>query len=303
MNKRLLWVLAFALAVSGVASFVLYRLISSKIAIAAKPVDATVLVAARDLVMGTLVRSADVRELNWSGPAPSRAILNRKDVEERGVIATIYSGEPILEDRLAPKGAGAGMAATIPAGKRAMAVRVNDVVGLAGFVTPGMRVDVVVIGHTPGSNNLGSLSKTILQNIEVISAGQQIQKDAEGKPVQVQVVNLLVTPDQAEMLSLASNDARIQLVLRNPLDKDEVKTKGTALARLFADQAPERPAWRPKKAAPPPPPTPVQVKVTSDTQKVSVPILVEIIHGSKRAESKFKNEDKPKSDTDPVEKN
>ncbi|HUQ95949.1 MAG TPA: Flp pilus assembly protein CpaB, partial [Bryobacteraceae bacterium] len=148
MNKRFAWVFVFALTVSGVASLLVYKLIVTRIA-SAKPASATLLVATHDLPVGTLIRSADLREAEWSGQLPARAVVNRKDIEERGVVASIYNGEPILEDRLAPKGAGAGMAATIPNGKRAVAVRVNEVVGLAGFVTPGMSVDVVAMGNSP----------------------------------------------------------------------------------------------------------------------------------------------------------
>ena len=117
----------------------------------------------------------------------------------RGVITPIFAKEPIIESRLAPKGAGGGLAAMIPPGMRAVPVRVNEVVGVAGFVVPGMRVDVLISGNRPnGDATLGTLTKTLLQNIEVLSAGTDFKKDAEGKPVQVQVVNLLVTPEQAE---------------------------------------------------------------------------------------------------------
>src|SRR5215469_7622948 len=120
---------------------------------------------------------------------------------------------------------------------RACAVRVDEVVGVAGFVTPGMRVDVLVSGVPPGQqgNNQQTETHTILQNIEVLSAGTDIQKDQEGKPQQVQVVNLLVNPEQAEVLSLASNgQTRIQLVLRNPLDTKVAEVPGTAVGNLFA---------------------------------------------------------------------
>ena len=155
-------------------------------------------------------------------------------------MAGIYEGEPILESRLAVKGAGAGLAATIPPGMRAVAVRVNDVVGVAGFVVPGQRVDVLVLGTPPGGSantGTGTITKTILQNIQVLSAGQNMQKDTEGKPATVQVVNLLVTPQQAETLSLVSNDMRIQLVLRNPLDNKEVASSGTAASSVFTGTA------------------------------------------------------------------
>ena len=123
------------------------------------------------------------------------------------------------------------MAATIPPGMRACAVRVNDIVGVAGFVVPGMRVDVIISGIEPGGAAPQCPKvKTILQNIQVLSAGANIQKDNEGKPIQVPVVNLLVTPEQAEVLSLASNETRIQLVLRNPLDNETAKTPGAGMS-------------------------------------------------------------------------
>src|SRR5574341_1532016 len=138
---------------------------------------------------------------------------------------------------------------------RAVAVRVNEVIGVAGFVVPGLRVDVLVLGQPPGGGGAtGTITKTILQNIEVLSAGQNIEKDAQGKPVTVQVVNLLVTPEQAETLSLISNDMRIQLVLRNPLDTKEVQTPGTAAANVFTGTRfkPLKPAGEePRRSGPP----------------------------------------------------
>ena len=296
MNKRLLSVLGFALVISALASVVLYRLISSRLADNTKPATIQVAVASRDLEVGTLIKDGDLKIVDWSGPQPKGAILKPDDTVGRGVVATIYEGEPILDSRLAPRGAGAGLAATIPRGMRAVAVRVNDVVGVAGFVVPGMRVDILIAGNPPGAQgNLGTQTKTLLQNIEVLSAGQNIQKDSEGKPVSVQVVNLLVTPEQAEILSLASNETRIQLILRNPLDTDTVKTPGTAIANLFsgAKSLPE-----PAKEAPPKPrvqkvvssPKPVQVQIP-EASKVVIPLTVEVITGTSRAETKFQPEE------------
>jgi len=142
---------------------------------------------------------------------------------------------------------------------RACAVKVDEVVGVAGFVTPGMRVDVLITGDAPGATNTveGPQVRTLLQNIEVLSAGTDIQKDTEGKPQQVHVVNLLVTPEQAEVLSLASNQTHIQLVLRNPLDTDTGKMPGTAMSSLFGEpnRAPVKAkavgfAGKPRKPAP-----------------------------------------------------
>lgn len=286
MNKRLISVLLFAFVISLGASLLLYRLLVSRItATSAKPPTTQVVVAARNLEVGTLIKDMDVKVVDWAGSVPPQTILKKEDALGRGAIANIYEGEPVLAIRLAPKGAGAGMAATIPVGMRAVAVRVNDIVGVAGFVVPGMRVDVLIAGNAPGaSNSTGTQTKTLLQNIEVLSAGQNIQKDAEGKPVQVQVVNLLVTPEQAETLSLASNETRIQLILRNPLDTEMTKTPGTALAKLFGGPGPaEAPPKARPKAVPvaPAPPTPAV------REKPAALVVVEVITGTKRAETKF----------------
>jgi pilus assembly protein CpaB len=293
MNQRLLAVLLFALLISGGATFVLYRMISSRVAAQTSPPSNRLFVAARDLGLGTLVKDLDVREVDWPGVMPPQAITSKDEILERGVISPIYIGEPILQSRLAPKGAGAGLAAIIPPGKRAVAVRVNDVTSVAGFVTPGMRVDVLILGTPPGnSQTLGTQTKTLLQNMEVLSAGQQLERDREGKPVSVPVVNMLVTPEQAEILSLASQDARIQLVLRNPLDTQEAKPPGTALARLWSGQPPP-PAVRQtrtvavKRDPPPAPPPPVAAPV----EKPITAIVVQVLHGAEKKEAKFVRKD------------
>jgi pilus assembly protein CpaB len=188
----------------------------------------------------------------------------------RGVVSDLYQGEPILENRLAPKGSGGGLAATIKQGMRACAVKVDEVVGVAGFVTPGMRVDVVISGDPPGPPNpsKGTEVKTLLQNIEVLSAGTDIQKDAEGKPQQVHVVNLLVTPEQAEVLSLASNHTQIQLVLRNPLDTQVAEVPGSAMSHLFAPAI-----------------SPVSFKFPH--RRPLQTVSIEIINGTQHTEQKF----------------
>jgi pilus assembly protein CpaB len=288
MSKRLISVLIFAFIVSAGASFLLYRLVSSRMSADAKQPTTQVMVAARSLPVGTMIGDMDVKLGAWSGPLPLGAATKKEDVVGRGVISNIVEGEPIVESRLATKGAGAGLAATSPEGMRAVAVRVNEVVGVAGFVVPGMRVDVLVMGQPPGgSGGTGTITKTLLQNIEVLSAGQNIQKDAEGKPVTVQVVNLLVTPAQAEILSLASNDMRIQLVLRNPLDTKEAETSGTNAAALLGG--------RPAPKAPEPRPRPrvvvKEVPVPVVPPRKPVPVTVEVITGTKRQEAQFQQEE------------
>jgi pilus assembly protein CpaB len=282
MSKRFSRILLVAFVVAAICSYLVYR-ITGRQANAPGPQTSKVMVAARDLEIGTLIKEADLKEGQWVGTPPKNALVAKEGLVGRGVISALYQGEPILDSRLAPAGSGGGMAATIKHGMRACAVKVDDVVGVSGFVVAGMRVDVLVSGVAPGAPpNEGAKVKTVLQNIEVLSAGTNIQKDNEGKPVQVPVVNLLVTPEQAEVLSLASQ-THIQLVLRNPLDTNTQKTPGVEMASLFSgDAPPPRPQAAPVKRSEPPriviaPPPPAQPHV----------FMVEVMNGAKRSEEKF----------------
>lgn len=277
MNRRLVTILLAAFVVAALCSVLVYRLVGMRIA-ASKPQPSTrVVAAARDIKIGTVLSAPDLTTIQIMGTVPKSAILDAKNAIGRGVTSSIYTGEPILDDRLAPMGSGGGLAATIKDGMRAIAVRVDQVVGVAGFVLPGMRVDVLISGVPPNANSGGNNNtqvRTVLQNIEVLSAGTDIQKDAEGKPQQVQVVNLLVTPEQAQVLALASNETRIQLVLRNPLDTKVAPVEGTAMTNLFLDQ--NAPASKPKltgRVAP--------RKPKEDTFTVTV------INGATKTEDKF----------------
>jgi pilus assembly protein CpaB len=283
MNQRLLSVLAFAFIVSAGASLLLYRLLASHVTSQAPPTASKLILASRVLEPGALVREGDLHLGDRTGPAPEGALLKKEEIVGRGVISTIFANEPFIESRLAPKGGGAGLAALIPNGMRAVAIRVNEIVGVAGFVVPGMRVDVLVSGNPPGNTAGGSVTKTLLQYVEVLSAGQNFQKDTEGKPVSVQVVNLLVTPEQAEMLSLASSQTTIQLVLRNPLDTQIAKTPGTAVVQLFrSDMAFPRDEKLGQPAMARPTPRPIRA-----VPLPSKPRVVEVILGIKRAETQF----------------
>jgi pilus assembly protein CpaB len=277
MNRRLVTILLAAFVVAALCSVLVYRLVGMRIA-AAKPQPSTrVVAAARDIKIGTVLSAPDLTTIQIMGTVPKSAILDAKNAIGRGVTSTIYTGEPILDDRLAPMGSGGGLAATIKDGMRAIAVRVDQVVGVAGFVLPGMRVDVLISGVPPNANQGGSNNtqvRTVLQNIEVLSAGTDIQKDAEGKPQQVQVVNLLVTPEQAQVLALASNETRIQLVLRNPLDTKVAPVEGTAMTNLFLDQ--NAPASKPKLTGRVAPRKPKEDSFT-----------VTVINGTTKTENKF----------------
>jgi pilus assembly protein CpaB len=276
MNRRLLNILLIAFVIAAGCSYIVFRLVGSRMS-ATRQKTAHVVAAATDIKLGSVLRTADLTTIEIAGTLPKGAILKKEDAIGRGVVSNLYLGEPVLESRLAAIGSGGGLAATIPQGMRASAIKVNEVVGVAGFVTPGMHVDVLIAGNAPGSANVsqGVMVKTLLQNIEVLSAGTDIQRDAEGKPQQVQVVNLLVNPEQAELLSLASNETHIQLVLRNPLDNKLDKPPGTAMAQLFADTN----APKPK----------LVVAVPKTPKVVASPriYLVEVFNGSKKTEAKF----------------
>lgn len=293
MKKRLLSVFAFALAVSAGAAFVLYELIASKVKAGgapAPPPTTKVFVASRDLELGALVLEKDIRTQQYLTP-PAGAMTKKEEIIGRGVVTPIHEDAPFFEKSLAPRGAGAGFAATIPKGMRAFAVHVNEVVGVAGFAVAGMRVDILVSGSPPGggAESLGPITRTLLQNIEVLSAGQNFQKDAEGKPVLVQVVNLLVTPEQAEILNLAT-DQKIQLVLRNPADQEIVKTPGAATANLFLGGVSRLPTPSsgprlPSAARVRAPEAPVPPKPNFDLTPRKV--TVEVFAGSRKTESTF----------------
>jgi pilus assembly protein CpaB len=261
MNRRLITIFLVAIVIASAACWLVYRIVNVKLS-AAKPLSTTqVIAASKDIPLGAVLTTADLTTMTLTGTPPKGAIVKQEDAVGRGVITNISQGEPILDSQLASLGSGGGLAPTIPQGMRACAVRVDEVVGVAGFVTPGMRVDVLASGNPPGEGqNEGVVTETILQNIQVLSAGTDIQRDQEGKPLQVQVVNLLVTPEQAELLSLAANSLKIQLVLRNPLDTQMTKVPTTSMSNLFGSQTPA-PKEHVAKAAPKPAAKPYQITV------------------------------------------
>jgi pilus assembly protein CpaB len=291
MNQRLTVILLSAFLIAAGGSYVVYRLVGKQLRDYAKNQATQIVVASSDLEIGAVIKATDLKTAALVGAPPKDAILKTDLAVGRGVITPIYAGEPVIEKRLAPVGSGGGLAATIPAGMRACAVKVDEVVGVAGFVLPGMHVDVLISGGMPGDLTAsGTQVRTLLQNIEVLSAGKNFQRDNDGKPAEATVVNLLVTPDQAEVLSLASNQTHIQLVLRNPIDHQISKPPGTDLANLFG-QAPSkapgsppvvrRVAARPVAEKPPPPPPPPP------------PFVVEVVNGGKTTEQSFSSQGVP----------
>jgi pilus assembly protein CpaB len=205
--------------------------------------------AAQPLPVGTTVRREELKITKIPLDLFPRGGFSKVEEVIRPVVSNVLLDEPVLEGRLAARGSGLGLAPIIPAGMRAVSVRVNDVVGVAGFVLPGMRVDVLVTGRPPNFN--GTITSTALQNIVVLTAGQVLQPESRGQAINTPVVTLLVTPEQAEILTLAGNEGRIQLVLRNGSDQASQKTPGRDTRELYGFRTIDAPA---KVAAPRPTP-------------------------------------------------
>ena len=240
-RMRIFIVLVLAITAGGGLAFATYnymqRLPERTVTIPTRPV----VVAASDLDIGTELGRDDVRVIEWPANAvPANAIGDPKEVIGRGLILPVIQNEPILPMKLASKEAGAGLPPSIPPGLRAVSVRVNEVIGVAGYVLPGTRVDVVATVN-PGDSKGEMTSKVILTNVQVLAAGTKIERDTErNKPMPVSVVTLLVDPDEAERLTLAASEGKIQLALRNPLDKTTTVTHGVRPAMLLGMAVPVR---------------------------------------------------------------
>jgi pilus assembly protein CpaB len=276
MKRRLISVILFALVAAAASSTVLYKIISANSQPAVRAAATRVIVAARDLNAGAVVGEEDVRTADWPASSASQWLARKEDVVGRGLIGAINKDEPFGESRLAGKGAGAGLASRIPSGMRLVAVHADELSGLSRIIAPGMHVDVISSGASgnPGGQNM--VTRTILQNIEVFSTGQNVEHDARDKPAAVQSFDLLVTPPQAEVLSQAVAQSRIQLVLRNPLDKGSFVPELIPPARVPFDTPPPK---RPKAALPAPAVRSVATPAELPRQS---PPTVEVIHGAKR---------------------
>lgn len=273
---RVFFVFVLAITAGGGLAFGTYNYMQKLPARTVTIPTTSVVVAATDLDVGAELGRDDVRLIQWpSNAVPAGAISDPQEVLGRGLILPVIQNEPILPNKLASKEAGAGLPPAIPPGLRAVSVRVNEVIGVAGYVLPGTRVDVVTT-LSPTDQKADMTSKVILTNVQVLAAGTKIERDTEhNKPMPVSVVTLLVDPDEAERLTLASNEGKIQLALRNPLDKTTTATHGVRPAMLLGLAPPVQRVARAKVAvatgAAPPlsPPAPE-------------PATVEVIRGDKR---------------------
>src|SRR5580700_3395926 len=273
MNRtRLLLIGILALALGFFASVYVYRNLQSKSGSSNEP-GIDVIVAADDLQVGARVEEHDIKIIRIpASDLPPGAPRRRADVLGHGVIVPISKGEFILPNRLAGENAGSGLPSLIPPGMRAVSVRVNEVVSVAGFVTPGTRVDVLLTG-TPGAGGEQETT-TVLQNVAVLASGHTLERTATGEAQTTAVITLLVSPDDAQRLTLASSEGHIQLALRNPLDtrQDEVPASNSrglyrGLAAPVTQPVVHHAVVRKVEAPAPPPSTGVSIEVYQGDKK------------------------------------
>ena len=282
MNRqtRTLIVVAVAVLVASAASFVMYRTVLRMPVRQVEVASTMAVIAARNIPVGTLLVKEDVKVVAWPARNPLKGGFKSVDeVTNRGVITGLAENEPLTESKLAPLGAGGGLAPTIPSGMRALSVRVNAVIGVAGFVIPGSRVDLLVTVTDPA--NKGTITKSVVSNIEVLTAGSRFDQEssrADGKPIQASVVTLLATPQDAEKIGLAASEGSITLTLRNPLDVTPTETQGARLASLLGNPSPPPVERRVEgrrvvvPVAPPPPPKIYTVEAIRAAKRSEEPV-------------------------------
>jgi pilus assembly protein CpaB len=259
-----------AALLAGGITFLFYRRLSAS---QQQRKGIQIVVAATTLPTGTIVSAKDVSLLDWYSDAlPSGAFTKTEAVIGHPLLFPLAVNEPILQRDLGLEGAGIGLAGKIPEGMRATAIRSNEIVGVAGFLYPGSRIDMLVTFTPPGGTM--PLTQTVLQNVEVLTAGQTIEPDPQGKPQAVNVVTLLLSPEDSQKAQLASGQGNIQFVLRSGVDKKNLELRATRLDELVTGRPTVVAAPGVKHAARRPAPA-------------SSIYLMEVIQGTKRSVEKF----------------
>ncbi len=279
MNRTRLLMIGFVALVLGAAvSFAVYRTLKSGTG-GDTPPGVDVVIAANDIPVGARVEDHDVKLVRFpAADLPPNCFHLKSSVVGRGAVLPIARGEFFLPNKLAGENAGSGMPSLIPPGMRAVSVRVNEVIGVAGFVVPGTRVDVLLTGNPTGASD--QQTSTVLENVAVIATGQKLEKNTAGEPQLTPVITLLVSPDDAQKLTLATTQGKIQLSLRNPLDTKQQELASVNTGTLYRGAG-----------APPPPATAPRPKSTKHTvvlpQAAPPPYSVEVIKGTKKDITKF----------------
>jgi pilus assembly protein CpaB len=256
-----------AAALAGGITFLFYQRLNRNLPVHGSAVQ--VVVAANDLPVGVTLSKNDLTTLDWfSDTVPAGAFTKPDAIVGRPLLYPLSAKQPVLDRDLGVQGAGIGLAGKIPAGMRATAVRSNEISGVAGFLYPGSHVDVLVT-LTPSGGNMPT-TRTVLQNVQVLTAGQTIEPDPQGRPHSVNVVTLLVTPENSQRLQLASSQGNIQFVLRSGADHEQAEISPTRLDQLFPSDKP-----------------PVAKAVKRTARQAPPMYMLEVIQGTKRSEEKF----------------
>jgi pilus assembly protein CpaB len=280
MNRnRLLMIGLLALALGAFVSLLVYKNLQSRAGGKSAPGE-DIIVAADDLQVGAKIEDKDIKFVHFSSAdLPSGVFHIKSKVIGRGVVLPIARGEFILTNKLAGENAGSGLPALIPPGMRAVSVRVNDTTSVSGFVLPGTRVDVLLTGNPEGSTE--QQTTTVLENVAVLATGQRLERNAAGEPQSAPVITLLVSPDDAERLTLASSQGHIQLALRNPLDTRQGNVSSVKSSSLYRNGA------APAVTAP----VTTHVRPKPITVSIAPPVptayTIEVYKGDKKEETKF----------------
>jgi pilus assembly protein CpaB len=237
-RKRTIVVVLISTVMAGLAAFAMYRVVRNIPVREVEVASYHVVVATKPLAMGTRLDVGDLKVVAWPASSPvANSHPDTTKVINRGLIASVLENEPITESKMAPLEAGAGLSPSIPSGMRAMSVKVDEVVGVAGFVVPGTKVDVLV---TLRRGQDDSMTRTVVSNLQVLTAGTRYDQDKlkDGEPIPSTVVTLMVSPTDAEKITLAQSEGKIMLALRNPLDTEQTDTPGVRSASLLGQPSP-----------------------------------------------------------------
>jgi len=262
-STRTALVVGIAVVVAALASFGVYQAIRKLPVREVEVRSVYQVVALKDLPTGTLITKDIVKVIPWPARSPLPGGFSTIDkVVNRGLLTNVVANEPITENKLAPIEAGGGLPPTITEGMRALSVRVNEVIGVAGFVVPGTHVDLLVTMKSQHGEEM--MTRAVVNNLTVLTAGTRLDqgKSRDGQPIPTSVVTLLVTPQDAEKITLAQTQGQIMLTLRNPMDTKPTETNGIRAAAILGEPAPAPIVKNTEgrrfavAAKPPPPPEP-----------------------------------------------
>src|SRR6266851_476755 len=272
-TRRILLALVMAAIMAGLLTLLVFKRLRAGMG---QSQVSKIVAASNNLPPGVALAAKDVVLIDWPSDVPlTGSFTKADDVLGHPLLHGLGAKEPVLQRDLALEGSGIGLSTKIPPGMRATAIRSNEIVGVAGFLYPGSHVDVLATYNLPGGT--GAITQTALQDVEVLTAGQTIEPDPQGKPQQVNVVTLLLTPEDSQKLQLASTQGAIQFVLRNGTDKKTVDLHPARLDQLVAMAKP--------------PAAPVKAGRRTPVAAARPTYVLEVIQGTQKTVHRF-DEDK-----------